>query len=221
MSAPTRCWASQISFRISALSLSTRSSTSCRAQGALKELRAEVHVLTLSATPIPRTLQLAMTGCARSLDHCKPAGGPGGGGTLSRHLIRGLCAKHCCASAIAAAKSFYVCPRIDDIAEARAFLARTGAGGESRCGAWTNVSHALEEVMTAFYEGQYDILLSTASWSPASIFRQQYADRSSRRYVRARPALSVAAAASGGRKTRAYALFTLPATKPVTVAGGK
>ncbi len=28
----------------------------------LKELRAEVHVLTLSATPIPRTLQLAMTG---------------------------------------------------------------------------------------------------------------------------------------------------------------
>ena len=28
----------------------------------LKNLRAEVHVLTLSATPIPRTLQLAMTG---------------------------------------------------------------------------------------------------------------------------------------------------------------
>ena len=28
----------------------------------LKELRSEVHVLTLSATPIPRTLQLAMTG---------------------------------------------------------------------------------------------------------------------------------------------------------------
>ena len=28
----------------------------------LKELRAEVHMLTLSATPIPRTLQLAMTG---------------------------------------------------------------------------------------------------------------------------------------------------------------
>ena len=28
----------------------------------LKELRAEVHVLTLSATPIPRTLQLALTG---------------------------------------------------------------------------------------------------------------------------------------------------------------
>ncbi len=28
----------------------------------LKDLRAEVHVLTLSATPIPRTLQLALTG---------------------------------------------------------------------------------------------------------------------------------------------------------------
>jgi transcription-repair coupling factor (superfamily II helicase) len=28
----------------------------------LKELRADVHVLTLTATPIPRTLQLALTG---------------------------------------------------------------------------------------------------------------------------------------------------------------
>ena len=28
----------------------------------LKQLRAEIHVLTLSATPIPRTLQLALTG---------------------------------------------------------------------------------------------------------------------------------------------------------------
>src|SRR5690606_35996192 len=28
----------------------------------LKELKSDVHVLTLSATPIPRTLQLAMTG---------------------------------------------------------------------------------------------------------------------------------------------------------------
>ena len=28
----------------------------------LKELKADVHVLTLSATPIPRTLQMALTG---------------------------------------------------------------------------------------------------------------------------------------------------------------
>ena len=28
----------------------------------LKELKSDVHVLTLSATPIPRTLQLALTG---------------------------------------------------------------------------------------------------------------------------------------------------------------
>ena len=42
----------------------------------LKELRSEVHVLTLSATPIPRTLQLAMTGRARPLDHRDAAGRP-------------------------------------------------------------------------------------------------------------------------------------------------
>ena len=33
----------------------------------LKELKADVHVLTLTATPIPRTLQLALTGRARAV----------------------------------------------------------------------------------------------------------------------------------------------------------
>ncbi len=44
----------------------------------LKELKSDVHVLTLSATPIPRTLQLALTGRARTVAHHHAASGPDG-----------------------------------------------------------------------------------------------------------------------------------------------
>lgn len=48
----------------------------------LKELKSDVHVLTLSATPIPRTLQLALTGGARAVADRHAAGGPHGGAYL-------------------------------------------------------------------------------------------------------------------------------------------
>ena len=52
----------------------------------LKQLRADVHVLTLTATPIPRTLQMAMSRPARALDHPDPAGRPPRGA----HLCDGM-----------------------------------------------------------------------------------------------------------------------------------
>ena len=48
----------------------------------LKQLRAEVHVLTLTATPIPRTLQLALIRRARNVDHRHAAGRSAGGAHL-------------------------------------------------------------------------------------------------------------------------------------------
>jgi transcription-repair coupling factor (superfamily II helicase) len=81
-----------------------------------------VHVLTLSATPIPRTLQLALSGVRElSLITTPPVDRPGG-----PHLCRefdpvtireALLREH-----YRGGQSFYVCPRIEDLAEIEAFL---------------------------------------------------------------------------------------------------
>jgi len=81
----------------------------------LKTLRAEVHVLTLTATPIPRTLQLALTGFAscRSSPRRRWTGSP--------------CARRCrpstpdrarsaAARAVSRRPVLLLCPRIEDIA---------------------------------------------------------------------------------------------------------
>ena len=99
----------------------------------LKQLRAEVHVLTLTATPIPRTLQLALSGVKEmSIIATPPIDrlavrtfvSPFDPVTLREALLR----EH-----YRGGQSFYVCPRISPIlAEAEEFLKADGAGGEDR-----------------------------------------------------------------------------------------
>src|ERR1700732_1592650 len=88
----------------------------------LKELRAEVHVLTLSATPIPRTLQLALTGVRELSIIATPP--------VDRLAVRSFVSPFDPLSIREAllreryrgGQRFYVCPHIEDIAEIRAFL---------------------------------------------------------------------------------------------------
>ena len=72
----------------------------------LKELRAEVHVLTLSATPIPRTLQLALTGVRELSIIATPPVDRLAVRTFVSPFDSLVCAKRCCANAIAAARLF-------------------------------------------------------------------------------------------------------------------
>lgn len=127
----------------------------------LKEMRDDVHVLTLSATPIPRTLQLALTG-VRELSlittppvdrlavrtYISPFDPVVIRDALRRERYRG-------------GQSFYVVPRISDLADVSEFL--TEMVPELRVARATGqmTPTELEDVMTAFYEGEYDILLST------------------------------------------------------------
>jgi len=88
----------------------------------LKQMRANVHVLTLSATPIPRTLQLALSGIREmSLITTPP---------LDRLAVRTYIApfdpvvirEHLLREHFRGGQSFYVVPRITDLDEIAEFL---------------------------------------------------------------------------------------------------
>jgi transcription-repair coupling factor (superfamily II helicase) len=137
----------------------------------LKALRAEgtgaddaagnVHVLTLTATPIPRTLQMALSGIRElSVIATPPVDRLAVRTTVSPFdpvVVReALLREH-----YRGGQSFIVVPRIADIAEVEAYLREqvpeirfVTAHGQMAAG-------EIEERMTAFYEQRYDLLLAT------------------------------------------------------------
>jgi transcription-repair coupling factor (superfamily II helicase) len=127
----------------------------------LKQLRDNVHVLTLTATPIPRTLQLAMTGLrGLSLIATPPVDRlavrtfvlPFDGLSIREALLREL---------YRGGQSYYVCPRIADLAEIERFLKEEVPEVKVAVAHGQMPSQELEDVMNAFYDGSYDVLLST------------------------------------------------------------
>ena len=127
----------------------------------LKALKADVHMLTLTATPIPRTLQLALSGVRDlSLITTPP---------VDRLAVRtfvtpfdplvireALLREH-----YRGGQSFYVAPRISDLREAEDFLRDTVPEVRAAVAHGQMSPTALEEVMTAFYDRKVDVLVST------------------------------------------------------------
>jgi transcription-repair coupling factor (superfamily II helicase) len=128
---------------------------------AIKQLRTDVDVLTLTATPIPRTLEMSLTGIRDlTLLHTPPADrqpiltyvGEYDDRAVAEAIRREL---------LREGQAFYVHNRISDIekiaAEIRALVP------EARIA----VAHgriddgALEKVVLDFWEGRYDVLVST------------------------------------------------------------
>jgi len=127
----------------------------------LKQLRSDVHVLTLTATPIPRTLQLSLTG-VRDLSII-------GTPPIDRLAIRTYVSEFDAVTVREAllrehyrgGQSFYVVPRITDLPDIEAFLKEqlpeltyVVAHGQMAAG-------ELDDRMNAFYDGKYDVLLAT------------------------------------------------------------
>jgi len=127
----------------------------------LKALRSDVHVLTLTATPIPRTLQLSLSG-VRDLSII-------GTPPVDRLAIRTYVSEFDAVTVREAllrehyrgGQSFYVVPRISDLPEIETFLKEqvpevsyVVAHGQMAAG-------ELDDRMNAFYDGKYDVLLAT------------------------------------------------------------
>ncbi|MFP4386234.1 MAG: transcription-repair coupling factor [Alphaproteobacteria bacterium] len=127
----------------------------------LKELKSTVHVLTLTATPIPRTLQMSLTGVKEiSLITTPPVDRlairtfimPSDTVVIRDALLREF---------YRGGQSFYVVPRIKDIKDIAEML-REIVPEISFIEAHGRMSATdLENRMNAFYEGQYSILLAT------------------------------------------------------------
>jgi len=182
----------------------------------LKALRAEVHVLTLSATPIPRTLQLALTGVRElSIIATPPVDRlavrtfvtPFDPLTIREALLR---------ERYRGGQTFYVCPRIEDIAEAREFLGREVPEAKVAIAHGQMPASELESIMTAFYEGHYDVLLSTAIVESGLDIPTANTLIVHRADMFGLAALYQLRGRVGRSKIRAYALFTVPANRTLT-----
>jgi transcription-repair coupling factor (superfamily II helicase) len=127
----------------------------------LKDLKADVHVLTLTATPIPRTLQMSLTGVRdMSLITTPP---------VDRLAIRSfvlpfdpvvvreaLLREH-----HRGGQSFIVCPRVKDIQKMQDTIKELVPEVKMVAAHGQLAPGDLEDRMTAFYEKQYDVLLAT------------------------------------------------------------
>ncbi|NTT87473.1 transcription-repair coupling factor [Tabrizicola fusiformis] len=127
----------------------------------LKEMRSEIHVLTLTATPIPRTLQLSLTGVRDlSLIATPP---------VDRLAIRTYVSEFDTITIREAllrehyrgGQSFYVVPRLSDLPEIEEFL-KTHVPEVSYLVAHGQMAAGdLDQRMNDFYDGKADVLLAT------------------------------------------------------------
>lgn len=187
----------------------------------LKELKTDVHVLTLTATPIPRTLQLSMAGIRDlSIIATPPIDRlavrtyvtPFDAVTVREALLR---------ERYRGGQSYYIAPRISDLEDISRFLREQAPEVSFVVAHGQMAGGQLEEVMTAFYEGRYDVLVSTSIVEsgidiPAAntmiIHRADMFGLAPLYQLRGRV---------GRSKARAYAYLTTPANRKLTPAADK
>lgn len=182
----------------------------------LKTMKSDVHVLTLTATPIPRTLQLSLSG-VRELSII-------GTPPIDRLAIRTYVSEFDTVTIREAllrehyrgGQSFFVVPRIADIPEMEDFLrdhipevSFITAHGQMAAG-------ELDDRMNAFYDGKFDVLLATTivesgldipTANTMIVHRADMYGLAQLYQIRGRV---------GRSKTRAYAYLTTQPRKPLT-----
>ncbi len=182
----------------------------------LKELKSDVHVLTLSATPIPRTLQMALTGVRDlSLITTPPVDRLAVRSfvipfdtviikeAIQRELHRG-------------GKCFVVTPRIKYIADLKWQLAELIPEAKIAIAHGQLPASELDELMNDFYDGKYDILLSTAIIESGLDIPTANTMIIHNAHLFGLAQLYQMRGRVGRGKTRAYAYFLLPHHRELT-----
>jgi len=176
----------------------------------LKKMRTNIHVLTLTATPIPRTLQLSLSGIRDlSLMTTPPIDRlavrtyvmPSDPVILREAILR----EH-----YRGGRTFYVCPRIKDVEELEQKIKKLVPEIKVVAAHGQMPPDELDGIMYDFYEGKYDVLLSTTiiesgldipSANTIIIYRADMYGLAQLYQIRGRV---------GRGKVRAYAYLTLP-----------
>ena len=182
----------------------------------IKTMRENVHVLTLTATPIPRTLQLSLSGVrGLSLITTPP---------VDRMAVRSfvlpfdpmILREALLRERFRGGQCFYVCPRIKDLPDIEEFLHEQVPELKVAVAHGQMGSGPLEDIMNAFYDRQYDVLLSTTivesgldvpTANTMIIHRADQFGLAQLYQLRGRV---------GRSKTRAYAYFTTEPGKTLT-----
>ena len=187
----------------------------------LKELRADVHMLTLTATPIPRTLQMALSGIREMSIIATPP--------VDRLAVRTYVTPHdpvllreaLLREKYRGGQAYVVVPRIADLADMERFLREQTPELRFVVGHGQMAATQLEEVMSAFYDGRYDVLLATTivesgldipSANTLIVHRADMFGLSQLYQLRGRV---------GRSKQRAYAYLTTPADRSITEGAEK
>ncbi|MDB5684906.1 MAG: transcription-repair coupling factor [Sphingomonas bacterium] len=187
----------------------------------LKAMKADVHVLTLTATPIPRTLQMAMSGLRElSVIQTPPVDRlavrtyiiPWDPVVLREALLR----EH-----YRGGQSFFVTPRIKDLPDIEEFLRKEVPEITYVVAHGQMAPTEVEERMSAFYDKRFDVLLSTTiiesgldipSANTLIVHRADVFGLAQLYQIRGRV---------GRSKTRAYAYMTTPGDRRVTETATK
>lgn len=187
----------------------------------LKALRADVHVLTLTATPIPRTLQMALSGIRElSVIATPPVDRLAVRTTVAPFdpvIVReALLREH-----FRGGQSFVVTPRISQIAELEQFLRTQVPEVRPVVAHGQMAASDIEARMLAFTDGRYDVLLSTSiiesgidipNANTLIVYRADMFGLSGLYQLRGRV---------GRAKRRAYALLTTAADGQMTAGAAK
>ncbi len=183
---------------------------------ALKMLRAAVDVLSMSATPIPRTLEMAITGIREMSTIATPP--------EERHPVLSFVGAYEDRQVVAAIRrellregqAFYIHNRVQSIDKAVARIKELVPEARVAAAHGQMGEHQLEEVMVDFWEKRYDVLVCTTivesglDVSNANTMIIERADTlglSQLHQLRGRV---------GRSRERAYAYFLYPPEKPLT-----